>query len=180
MVFALLPFFILFFILGCMISIFRQVRQIEDTAKKYASAGQFGSSGPTEGANASLGLPTEGHQSGTVNRIKSRAVARQARAYALAFLATYLLDLVSMCIHLATEQTYFVLDLVAYGIVLPSYGTFNFLVFARTRQMKTTDGKVWRSLVFWKYCRRLAPSAPGTINSTQDNVISDGAAQSTT
>lgn len=151
--FALLPFLCLFVSLGAMCSIFSKVRQIEDTAEKYATSGFTAEARSSMTANS--GMHSNSCALTLVDRSKSQAVARQALAYAAAFLVTYLLDFISLCIFLATEESYLVLDLIAYGLVLPSAGTFNFLVFARIRQMKTPEGRLWRSLLFCQCCRRL-------------------------
>ncbi|CAB9514569.1 expressed unknown protein [Seminavis robusta] len=83
----------------------------------------------------------------------STAVAKQALFYTLAFIMAYLPDLVLTIAYTVDETYHVVTDSLAYGILLPSAGTFNFLVFSRLRRMKTPEGRILRRIFFCLYCR---------------------------
>jgi hypothetical protein len=80
------------------------------------------------------------------NRERSRAVAIQAVFYTAGFLLTFSLDTIVLLwnvINLEADQKL----IVAAYILFPLQGTFNFLVYARTSQMHTPEGKFVKKLI---------------------------------
>ncbi|CAB9519793.1 expressed unknown protein [Seminavis robusta] len=80
-----------------------------------------------------------------VDRHKSQAAAMQAICYAIAFLMTYLLSYISVIKYLTTGTWNVILDNFAFSVFQPSAGTFNYIVFARVRMMKTPEGKLLKT-----------------------------------
>ncbi|CAB9514557.1 expressed unknown protein [Seminavis robusta] len=81
-----------------------------------------------------------------VDRRKSQAVITQAICYAIAFLMTYLLSYISIISYYATGSWNDILHIFAFAVFGPSAGTFNYIVFAGLRMMKTQEGKLLKTI----------------------------------
>ncbi|CAB9514555.1 expressed unknown protein [Seminavis robusta] len=89
-----------------------------------------------------------------VDRRKSQAVAIQGICYAVAFLLSYSLSYVAIIRFHIRGSGNDILDYIALCILAPSAGTFNYIVFARTRVMKTPEGKFLKALFFCTCLRK--------------------------
>ena len=79
---------------------------------------------------------------------KSRAVAYQGILYTLAFLTTHLFDMIARLTWKIAGMWYLNFDIVAYMVMQPALGIFNFVIFSRNRKnMATPEGRFLRKIV---------------------------------
>ena len=79
---------------------------------------------------------------------KSRAVAYQGILYTLAFLTTHLFDMIARLTWKIAGMLYLNFDIVAYMVMQPALGIFNFVIFSRNRKnMATPEGRFLRKFV---------------------------------
>jgi hypothetical protein len=85
------------------------------------------------------------------NHQRSDMVATQAMWYIAAFFATYSLDFIASIFWYAKDWWWFWLDIFAY-FFMPLQGFFNFLVFMRSRKMKSRLGTLTRKVLYCSWC----------------------------
>jgi len=86
-----------------------------------------------------------------VNRRRSRAVARQAFWFVLAFVATHILRLVAILLFVISNQTNTILFVLAFDVMLPLQGWWNALVLLWTRQeLHTPEALFLKQALSWR------------------------------
>jgi len=103
---------------------------------------------PPAGTNQTPDVPVPNPQ---VNRSRSRAVARQAMLFVLAFVMTNALRIIAIFWFAITEDGNLVLYVLAFDVMLPMQGAFNAIVLLRTRTLRTPEGK-YVQRVFNTFC----------------------------
>ena len=98
---------------------------------------------PDASAGPRLGLRRDDSQS----RRKSRAVAIQAIFYTCAFLLTFSLDTIVLLWNVFTLKASHLLIVFAY-ILFPMQGCFNCIVYVRTADLQTPEGRLFRRVFF--------------------------------
>ncbi|CAB9515367.1 expressed unknown protein [Seminavis robusta] len=144
-----------------------KVRQVENTTRRYAGSVTASATSASASDGRVSAVSDSALRSSSVNRKKSNAVAKQAAFYTFAFLLTYLPDLIIAVKYNVGGLVRIGAEYFAYCVVLPSAGTFNFLVFSRMRRMKTPEGRVLRSAFFCLCCRAPMDSMTSVFGRTQ-------------
>lgn len=117
-----------------MIAIYWTVRRLETRNKRYAGRSSIYTSGSA--------VQLQQH----ANRQRSRAVAIQALCYTAAFLLTFSLDTIVLLWNVVNLTANQALIVAAY-VLFPMQGVFNILVYARTSQMCTPEGRLLMRLL---------------------------------
>jgi hypothetical protein len=79
-------------------------------------------------------------------------------------LITYLLSFIAIIQYEAFGTYNMTFEFVAFSVFIPSAGTFNWFVFARTRQMKTPEGRISRAVLFCTCCRTAVSALASRIS----------------
>lgn len=138
--FCLLVVSVTFFVL------LRTIQQAENRNSLYGSSGVFVVENKREQSTSNIRQRQRRRTS--INRNKSKLVAKRALMYAVAFLFTYSLAFVTSVRWYTTGKYNTAFDFCSY-FLLPLQGFFNFFVFAWYRQsMKTKEGQILRRIIF--------------------------------
>jgi len=133
-------------------------------------------------ASSARASQDEGYQRGDLfrkeDRKKSKAVARQAFLFVVAFVLTHILRLFATLWWTISEEYNAPLYVLAYDVMLPLQGWFNALVLLRTKKLHTPEGvfveKLLSYLVCKRFSRRDAPPRNCVPNVEQQQAKSDG------
>jgi hypothetical protein len=169
-----------------MMAIYWTVRNLETRNQRYAGRSSFIAITNTVAAATApdtnhVPLPStvlSHHHTHVANRLRSRAVAIQALCYTAAFILTFSLDTIVLLWDSIELEANHILVVAAY-VLFPLQGFFNLLVYARTSEMHTREGRFVKWLICCCGCccgqllagrdRRRSPA--GSSRSSQQTVM---------